>query len=281
MTSVKFDAMISRLATRRVHRQISTMLVGALLGIGAATPLRVQGQHTCSNPAFGTWSCWDFQRCTPDGGCQNCGSAATACGFTCCAASKGQVCLDSANGLCGCPPNTRQCGGVCDNLDFSVQNCGACGKACAAPPHATAVCSKGVCGFMCDSGYTKCGDKCVDVRSQTETNNCGSCFNECDDPPPGAVELCFAASKPGCDGDSCCGFRCGPGLSICRDSSGSSSCVALSTDSENCGSCGNACDGSELHQWYVHPSPGLSCGFGSRRVRPVPALRTRFIRCGW
>ena len=33
------------------------------------------------------------------------------------------------------------------------------------------------CGFVCDTGFAKCGDKCVDV--QNDSGNCGGCGNAC------------------------------------------------------------------------------------------------------
>jgi hypothetical protein len=42
-------------------------------------------------------------------------------------------------------------------VDTDTANCGACGNACAAPPHASAACTAGKCGMgACDSGFDDC-----------------------------------------------------------------------------------------------------------------------------
>jgi hypothetical protein len=79
----------------------------------------------------------------------------------------GQVCVD---GFCQCPADTIPCGdtccsspedlccnGVCTNVVFDRNNCGACGNRCGA-------------------GEDCCGQRCVPLNTN---QNCGSCGNAC------------------------------------------------------------------------------------------------------
>jgi hypothetical protein len=69
-----------------------------------------------------------------------------------CAAPK--VCRDSQ---CQCPLGEKPCGGGCIN---ETSCCSA--VECPQPANATATCFFGACGFVCNEGYTKCGDACCD-----------------------------------------------------------------------------------------------------------------------
>ncbi|HEX7603823.1 MAG TPA: hypothetical protein VF316_19530 [Polyangiaceae bacterium] len=79
-----------------------------------------------------------------------------------------------------------------------------------------------------------CNGTCVDTA--TDPQNCGACAKVCDvgdagAPPDGGM------IAPACAA-STCGLSCGGILSLC-----SGNCVDTSSDSRNCGACGNACDG--------------------------------------
>lgn len=52
------------------------------------------------------------------------------------------------------------CDSRCINLD-TAQNCGACGKVCAAVTHGVGICQTGSCDVACDTGYVKSGKVCV------------------------------------------------------------------------------------------------------------------------
>jgi hypothetical protein len=87
----------------------------------------------------------------------------------------------------------------------------------------TATCSNGQCGFICNSGYSKCGNACVDTDS--DPAHCGECNDAC-----GGNEVC--------SGGQCVG-SCGT-LSDCGGE-----CVDLNTDPDHCGTCTTVCPQAE------------------------------------
>ena len=52
-----------------------------------------------------------------------------------------------------CEEGLTDCGGSCVNIVTDVNHCGGCDRICNSPDHATAVCSDGVCGFVCNDGW--------------------------------------------------------------------------------------------------------------------------------
>ena len=118
--------------------------------------------------------------------------------------------------------------GVCDNLQTSARNCGACGNACQ-PGN---VCNQGTCSAGCSEGLALCpgmgmgmggGGTCVDLTS--DKTNCGLCGTRC-----GTNETCT---------NSQC--VCAAGYTAC-----SGSCVDLQTSAIDCGSCNNACPNGKV-----------------------------------
>jgi len=77
----------------------------------------------------------------------------------------------SADGLC--PAGQLWCGATCADLMADNQNCGACGKVCAAGQ----VCTRGRCRQNCPSHLTECNDMCVETM--TDSLNCGACGKAC------------------------------------------------------------------------------------------------------
>lgn len=100
------------------------------------------------------------------------------------------------------------------------ENCGACGKKCAAGE----VCSQGTCALSCGGGTTKCGTTCVDTKA--DPSNCGACGTKC-----GTNEVCNAGK---------CASSCSGGTVTCG-----SACVNTQTDPTNCGGCGTLCKAGE------------------------------------
>lgn len=128
------------------------------------------------------------------------------------------------DGGINCGTGSTQCGDTCTVIARDTQNCGACGKACAA----TELCSAGTCvpaAGGCTMGTTKCGTECVDTK--TDDRNCGMCGTKC-----GANKVCMAGA---------CADNCAMGTTKCGNS-----CVDQQTDRTNCGGCGTTCKDGEI-----------------------------------
>ena len=159
------------------------------------------------------------------------------CGGENIACQGGEVC---DNGVCStsCSYELENCDGRCIDLENNVDNCGACGNACAKPDATNNVsrsyCLNGTCHIICTTGYLDADDDARSCEQKTDF----SCGN-------GIVELGEA-----CDGqrlnDQTCATIVGPGstgnLTCLPDCGGfdTSGCSAPTT-------CGNGMiDGSEL-----------------------------------
>ena len=91
---------------------------------------------------------------------------------------------------------------------------------------ANAVCDTGDC--VCDDDHELCDDQCVDFS--TNIDHCGDCNEPCSTDASDAEAMCVESScEIECDDDS---------LTYC---SGDDICTDTDTDTDNCGSCGNAC----------------------------------------
>jgi hypothetical protein len=80
-----------------------------------------------------------------------------------------------SGGAAGAPPleclgGTTQCGDECVDVDLDPNNCGECGKACAAGEDCTG-------GNCCPFGQTYCGGACTNVSVDPE--HCGDCARAC------------------------------------------------------------------------------------------------------
>ena len=127
------------------------------------------------------------------------------------------VCCASGQTLCN--------GMTCVDTQTDSNNCGSCGNACSAGFD----CVNGACLSVCGS-LSYCDSTCVD--EQTDPNNCGGCA---------AASLLYTC-PPGasCVGGSC---QCPTGQTMCDSPQGLPACVDITTDSNNCGACGNTCPG--------------------------------------
>ncbi len=163
--------------------------------------------------------------------------------FECC--TSGEVCL---NGACSsCPSGLTACSGVCVNLQNDPNNCGGCRQTCIGGTCVAGACtcpsgsspsnglccpmgqsnSNGVCcspglvgtnGICCPPGQTGCGGDCVDTQS--DTNNCGFCGNQCSGGQTCTQGACMGGGSGGLCGASCylacaggflgCGLGCLP-----------------------------------------------------------------------
>jgi hypothetical protein len=168
------------------------------------------------------------------------------------------------------PMDRRNCNGeIDDGCEVDVftdpNNCGACGKVCAAGEP----CLEGKCG--CPAPLIFCDGKCVNPK--TDDANCGGCGIVCEEPadacspmPPGAYH--------GCMGGTCGHLKCGTFSADCNNDLGPGKCDSdgceadISSDRNNCGGCGIVC------------KPGEECideGFGYECA--VPCSRFGKIFC--
>jgi hypothetical protein len=163
----------------------------------------------------------------PNNGCEadltapaTCGSCTVACGPT-------QMCTPTGCGT-ACPAPLTYCSGSCVDLTNSLDHCGACGTHCNDPYFGHAVCSAGVCGIVCDPGYSPVagGTTCWDIANDPRC--CGTACSACP-MPDGGDAVCNAGG---------CGMVCEPGMVVC-----SGACVDPQRDVANCGGCGVPCSG--------------------------------------
>ncbi|MDP3219269.1 MAG: hypothetical protein Q8S73_34540 [Deltaproteobacteria bacterium] len=107
------------------------------------------------------------QACTLANGSATCVSG--TCTLTACAAGYGDCDASRANG--------------CEvDLNTATASCGACGRACAAPANASAVCAAGACGYTCNPGFGDCDGMAAngcEVDLATSVAHCGRCGATC------------------------------------------------------------------------------------------------------
>jgi hypothetical protein len=177
----------------------------------------------CDSPQV----CADDGCCTPDGyfpadGALCCSRIVDSITGACVHLALGSSCDEDRN--CGAALDPACCNGFCRDLSTDPLNCGACGH----PIPAGAVCYQG--DLVCqdpESDYCDNPPRCVDF--QVDLFNCGACGIKA---PTGGVCLNGTPQcTPGFHEDN--GLCCASGMSNCGGS-----CVDLSVDLDNCGSCG-------------------------------------------
>jgi Stigma-specific protein, Stig1 len=178
-----FDELAKELASGSLSRRKVLRLMGGVL-VGSALA-SIPGIAWAKPKPIGA-KCKDNRHCASgrcvDGVC-GCPSDSTPCGASCC---------DSPEDLC--------CNGVCTNIVFDRNNCGACGNQCA-------------------EGEDCCGGRCVPLNT---TENCGCCGCGCLE-----AEICVNGScqcpEPG---QTVCANVCCPEGHCVIDETGSFTCVA-------------------------------------------------------
>jgi len=242
---------------------------------------------TCSNTHPPTWSSWgectllscnegyrmyngtcELDHCiSPEG---NIGKINTqSCAIINGVGQQNQTCLDihpptwSSWGECAiasCHENEgyydcdKWAGNGCEtDVKTTVDNCGACGQVCAAPSHANATCSAGVCGYTCQAGYGDCNANKTDgceVELSSNLNNCGACGQVCA-APSHANATCSAGV---------CGYTCQAGYGDCNANKTDGCEVELSSNLNNCGACGKICNNVPPANAVIACNAG-TCGF--------------------
>lgn len=182
---------------------------------------------------------------------KNCGS----CGIACDGSSKPEAppfsywgCADSECGKLKCKAPHGDCdndlstdpsSNGCETELTTSENCGTCGNACA--PGQQCLSPVDVYGnplsprCVCGPGETLCGGACVNLL--TDLRHCGACENECrrykDTIDDTVVPVCRYGS---------CSIECRLGFADCNGDVGDGCEAHLTTDQQNCGACGNACN---------------------------------------
>ena len=160
----------------------------------------------------------------------HCGACANACKDPTPNCSGGK-CSDIA-----CPAGEANCDGVSSNMCevdlHTLQNCGACGAACAAVANASLSCSTGACQATCNAGYGNCDNAqsngCeTNIRTNT---NCGDC----------GVTCTYANASSDCSSGSCQLTACNTGYGNCNNSAADGCEQRLNTTTD-CAACGKAC----------------------------------------
>ncbi len=127
--------------------------------------------------------------------------------------------------------------GANDRL-IDPNNCGKCGKKCAADQLCTDVNFDSVPECLCEKpSETRCGSKdffnlgCFDLLS--DPDNCGTCFNKCTAYQDNTAAVCRKGA---------CELECLPGWGDCDGEPGNGCETNLKSSAGHCGACGNRCD---------------------------------------
>jgi hypothetical protein len=233
-----------------------------------ACPFGLDSTATCTSATCGLTCAAGFADCDvdPTDGCEvEIATDVNDCGGC------GAVCATPANAAPACADST--CGFTCNkgfadcdqdaangcevNTTNNPADCGSCGIACSVvDPNASAVCSSGTCGSVCNAGFTACNGVCVNVQS--DLANCGSCGNSC--------TTSDLEATPVCSSGVCLGL-CDTGWTSCNGV-----CVNEQSDVANCGACANACPfGPDSTATCTSATCGLTCaaGFADCDVDPT------------
>jgi hypothetical protein len=133
-----------------------------------------------------------------------------------------------------CSGRETACGNACVDVFTDKKNCGVCGRACGDQE----VCMDARCGPACaGNGTTLCNDQCIDL--DTDVDNCGACGTECETFLPNAKGSL-------CSGGKCIISGCKTDYADCDKSIANGCEIALRTDANNCGSCGNKCASGQV-----------------------------------
>ncbi|MCK5804728.1 MAG: hypothetical protein KAI66_17955, partial [Lentisphaeria bacterium] len=262
-----------------------------------------------------------WQDCDPEvGGCETARdeNSCADCGDDCAHSSFGNICmLDTQTGAwhCGCEDErnceaNQQC---CDNFCFDIsdsRHCGACGVDCTQDERGPVCLSPSMykCGCYRDTNCGEfqicCDEQCVDE----DENNCGTCGNVCSPANSGpfcepAINRCYCRDDSDCDLSAMSAGECDqsshsmylhyckcPGTEACAGGQndqccdlgdGTSGCVDLETDENNCGGCGIVCDISNpiCYRGSCHCEGGTPEACGTQRTADHCSTSTTRCAC--
>ncbi len=145
-------------------------------------------------------------------------------------------CTTSAGGEEVCDDADNDCDGEIDegfDLSSDPDNCGGCGVACTAGPHADPVCASGTCAYTCHEGWYDNNrlseDGCEDSQCMPTGEVCDGYDNDCDctadtngdtircGPGDEGVDEGFDKTLPGTCGPWCVACRYGHAEALCVD----------------------------------------------------------------
>jgi hypothetical protein len=155
--------------------------------------------------------------------CEGRACGADGCGGNCGRCPGGELCSDGACIAEGCPEDTFECEGACNDFLSDAAHCGSCGFACDRRDDLGAVpeCIEAECYLHCPGMEGRRAD--ADFAS--DVANCGRCGNRCPQPVGGEAR---------CERGECAD-PCRAGHADCGGT-----CTSLETVA-NCGRCGNRC----------------------------------------
>ncbi len=157
------------------------------------------------------------------------------------------VCFDGGYAQCGTTDAGQP---ICPNILSDDNNCGGCGVACPQPGLLTS-CENGSCACLLQTcPMADGGLGCYDTTS--DFTNCGGCTFAT---PPSGVTCDFGQA---CFNSICScanGFTSCPPLIVPDGGTDAGYCADTTTDSQNCGTCGNVCPHD---QKCIQPTPGAT-----------------------
>jgi hypothetical protein len=199
---------------RESLRRLGTVFAGAVLG-----PLGLESARAGAKQRGGKDPCESFCNCRNRKQHDQCLNVCRGC-----QSDTSRVCGACGSYVC-CAAGLSCCSGHCSNLNNDVQNCGGCGRQCAAPPpNEVVTCVAGLCVYNCPPNAIDCNGTCTFLDS--DPDNCGACGNVC----PNTARNCSQGVCNDCPGGAtdCFGV-----------------CTNISFDTANCGGCGIVCSAGQ------------------------------------
>jgi hypothetical protein len=247
---------------------------------GNVCPVPPNGAPGCNDGQCGVSQCGvGFADCDPETeGCEQTLDTLVHCGgcnLACEPPSADGSCDTGACVIDQCLGGAVDCNGLprdgCEASLQSVAHCGACGARCELPratryrceatgggtcvvEHACDAgdtdCEEGALENGCEDGWADCDEDSANgcERNLSTLNHCGGCGVRCE----------FENGIGDCSSGSCEFVGCLPGYDQC----GGSTCTSLADDPDNCGACGNVCDGA-TPRCYGGRCTSASCTAGT------------------